>query len=54
MSHTKAHIVESIHSELNVTKNKSVQIVENLLELIKDSLASGALKNISAQFLLGG
>jgi integration host factor subunit alpha len=41
MALTKAQIVENIHSELNVTKNKSVQIVETLLELIKGSLASG-------------
>ena len=41
MALTKAQIAESIRSELNFTKNKSVEIVETILELIKGSLASG-------------
>jgi integration host factor subunit alpha len=41
MALTKAQIVQSIQSELDVTRNKSIQIVESLLELIKTSLASG-------------
>jgi len=41
MALTKAQIAESIQSDLNFTKNKSVQIVETLLERIKGSLATG-------------
>jgi len=41
MALTKAQIVESIQTELKFTKNKSVEIVETLLELIKKPLASG-------------
>ena len=41
MALTKAQIAENIRSQTGFTKNKSVQIVETLLELIKGSLASG-------------
>ena len=41
MALTKAKIVESIQSELKFTKNKSIQIFETILELIRSSLASG-------------
>lgn len=41
MSLTKADIAESVRKELSVTKNRSLEIVETLLELIKGSLASG-------------
>lgn len=41
MALTKAQIAERIHSELDFTKNKSVELVETLIELIKKSLASG-------------
>lgn len=41
MALTKAEIAENIRSQLNITQNKSAQIVETLLELIKGSLASG-------------
>jgi len=40
MALTKAQIAENIRSELSFTRNKSVQIVETLLELIKGTLAS--------------
>ena len=41
MALTKAQIVENIRLQTGFTKNKSVEIVETLLELIKGTLASG-------------
>jgi integration host factor subunit alpha len=41
MSLTKAQIVESIQNQTGFSKNKSSEIVENLLEIIKSTLASG-------------
>ncbi len=41
MTLTKVQIVESIHSEIGLPKNKSTEIVEILLEIIKGTLASG-------------
>ena len=41
MSLTKARIVESIQNQTGFSKNKSLEIVENLLEIIKSTLASG-------------
>ena len=41
MSLTKIQIVESIHNQIGLPKNKSTEIVETLLEIIKKTLASG-------------
>jgi len=41
MALTKANIVESVHRELKLSKSKSSQVVESLLEIIKRTLASG-------------
>ena len=41
MTLTKIQIVESIHNEIGIPKNKSTEIVETLLEIIKKTLASG-------------
>jgi len=41
MTLTKAQLVESIHNKTGLTKNKSTEIVEILLEIIKSTLASG-------------
>jgi integration host factor subunit alpha len=41
MTLTKVQIVESIHNQIGLPKNKSTEIVETLLEIIKSSLASG-------------
>lgn len=41
MSLTKVRIVESIQNQTGFSKNKSLEIVENLLEIIKKTLASG-------------
>jgi len=41
MSLTKIKIVESIHNQIGLPKNKSTEIVETLLEIAKKTLASG-------------
>jgi integration host factor subunit alpha len=41
MTLTKIQIVESIHNQIGLPKNKSTDIVETLLEIIKRTLASG-------------
>jgi len=38
---TKIQIVESIHNEIGIPKNKSTEIVETLLEIVKNTLVSG-------------
>jgi len=41
MALTKADIVETVNKELGFPKNQSVTLVETLLDIIKDTLASG-------------
>ncbi len=41
MTLTKAHIINAIADQIGYPKNKSSEIVEILLELIKSSLESG-------------
>jgi integration host factor subunit alpha len=41
MTLTKVQIVESINNQIGIPKNKSTEIVETLLEVIKKTLASG-------------
>ncbi|RLB79967.1 MAG: integration host factor subunit alpha [Deltaproteobacteria bacterium] len=41
MSLTKAQLVESIHNQIGFTKNKSSEIVETCLDIIKSTLESG-------------
>jgi integration host factor subunit alpha len=41
MTLTKIQIVELIHNHLGLPKNKSTDIVETLLEIIKSTLESG-------------
>ena len=41
MTLTKAQIVDLIHEELPFPKNKSTEVVEGLIEIIKTSLESG-------------
>jgi integration host factor subunit alpha len=41
MTLTKAQIVDSIHNQTGFPKNRSSDIVETLLEIIKRTLASG-------------
>jgi len=41
MALTKIQIIESIHNQIGLPKNKSTEIVETLIEMIKKTLASG-------------
>jgi integration host factor subunit alpha len=41
MTLTKAHIVDSVHNQTGFPKNRSSEIVETLLEIIKRTLTSG-------------
>jgi integration host factor subunit alpha len=41
MALTKEHIVNSIYNQLDLPKNKSIEVVESLLEIIKRTLESG-------------
>jgi integration host factor subunit alpha len=41
MALTKAQIVESVHNQTGFPQNRSSEIVETLLEIIKRTLASG-------------
>jgi integration host factor subunit alpha len=41
MTLTKAQIVDIIHEELPFPKNKSTEVVEGLIEIIKDTLEAG-------------
>ncbi len=41
MALTKIQIVESVRNQTGFPKNRSLQIVETLLEIIKKTLASG-------------
>jgi integration host factor subunit alpha len=38
---TKANLIEAIHQELQFTKSKSTEVVEQVLEIIKSSLVAG-------------
>ncbi len=38
---TKADIIDSIHHRLGLPKARSIQVTETLLEIIKQTLASG-------------
>ncbi len=41
MSLTKIQILESIHKQSGLPKNKSTEIVETFIEIIKSTMASG-------------
>lgn len=41
MTLTKARIVESIENQIGFSKNKSSEVMETFLEIIKTTLASG-------------
>lgn len=41
MTLTKAQIVESVQKQIGLPKNRSLQTVETLLEIIKRTLATG-------------
>jgi integration host factor subunit alpha len=41
MALTKHHIVDTVYSKLGLPKNKAVDVVESLLEIMKKSLENG-------------
>jgi len=41
MTLTKAHIAKTIHDRLHFTNDRSAQLVDSLLEIIKQTLESG-------------
>jgi integration host factor subunit alpha len=41
MALTKADIIESVNQQLGLPKNKSTEVVDQLIETIKSTLASG-------------
>jgi integration host factor subunit alpha len=41
MSLTKAHLINSVYKQCGLSKNKSINLVESVLELIKSTLESG-------------
>lgn len=41
MALNKAHIVDSVYNRLDISKYKSIQVIESLLEIIKRTLESG-------------
>ena len=41
MTLTKAHIIESVQDNLGFPKNRSAELVESLLEIMKKTLESG-------------
>jgi len=41
MTLTKAQLIDSVHKQLGLPKNKSAQVVDSLLEIIKKTLEDG-------------
>ena len=41
MSITKAHLADSIHNQLGLPQNQSIQALESILEIIKNTLENG-------------
>ncbi len=41
MTLTKAQLTNSIHKQLNLPKNRSAQVIDSLLEIIKKTLEDG-------------
>ena len=41
MSITKVHLADSIHNQLGLPQNQSVQALESILEIIKNTLENG-------------
>ena len=41
MTLTKEHIINSIHDHLDLPKSRSAEIVEQMLEIIKENLGAG-------------
>ena len=47
MSLTKDHIIASVHNHLNIPKTRSAEMVESVLEAIKNNLEKGEYVLIS-------
>jgi len=41
MTLTKADLIDTIYNRVDLPKNKSTQVVESLVEIIKETLANG-------------
>ena len=41
MSITKAHLADSIHKQIGLPQNQSIQALESILEIIKETLETG-------------
>ena len=41
MSLTKAHLANFIHNQIGLPQNKSVQVIESIIEIIKKTLENG-------------
>jgi len=41
MTLTKAHLIDTIYNSFDFPKNKSAQVVESLIEILKSTLANG-------------
>ncbi len=41
MTLTKDHIINTIHDQLDLTKSRSAQLVESILEIMKTTLENG-------------
>ena len=41
MTITKAHLADSIHNQIGLPRNQSVQVFESILEIIKKTLGNG-------------
>jgi len=41
MNLTKAHLIDTIYNRFDFPKNKSAQVVESLIEVLKSTLANG-------------
>ena len=41
MTFTKDHIIDSVHNHLNLPKNRSTELVESILEIMKKTLENG-------------
>ncbi len=51
MTLTKAHIAKTIHDRLHFTNDRSAQLVDSLLEILKKTLENGEEMDKSLPFL---
>ena len=41
MTFTKDHVIDSVHNRLDLPRNRSIELIESLLEIMKKALESG-------------